>query len=195
MRGSKPPSPLYQTIPRPPSTSPSKPSPLSKRLNRSFVHRFQGQQAGSSDSPPPELRKTPVFNKLTSSGHISSHPRSPSSSCGTDKTKVETLKQTRSSAETSRSSSDSGRFQTSTAGGAAAHVTHLSSNCRPWKKCDLFPQGKEDENSKLASRSRSISSLGQQCSKGSRRSSNSGRSTSVARKSKTHSTTVPVGTV
>lgn len=172
MRRSGPPSPLHQTIPRPPSTSLSKASPLSKRLNRSFVHRVQGQQAGASDSAPP------AFNKICFSGPISSHQ-------STDKTKVERLKQSSSSAETSRSPSRSSRFQTNTAGGAAAH---MPSNCRPWKKCDLFPQGKEDENSRLASRSRSISGLRH-------RSNSSDRSLSATRKSKTHSTTVPVGTV
>lgn len=172
VRRSGPPSPLYQTIPRPPSTSPSKASPLSKRLSRSFVHRVQGQQAGALDSPPP------VVNKLSSSGQISSHP-------STARTKVETLKHSSSSAETSGSPSRSSRFQTNTAGGAAAH---MSSNCRPLKKCDLFPQGKEDDNSRLVSRSRSISGL-------SHSSNNHARSLSATRKSKTHSTTVPVGTV
>lgn len=196
MRRSRPPSPLCQTIPRPPSTSPSKASPLSKRLNRSFVPRVQGQHTGASGSPSPEITKTPVFNKITSSGHISSRSSSSFSSRATDKTKVETPKQCRSFAETSKSPSRSSTFQTNTAGGAAAHVTHRSSNYRSRKKCDLFPQEREDGNSRLACRSRSISGLGPQCSTGSHSSNRNDRSTSATSKSKTqNSTTVPVGTV
>lgn len=195
MRRTGPPSPLYQSMPRPPSSSPSKASSLTKRPNRSFVHRVQGQQAGASDSPPPEIRKTPLFNKLSSPGQRSSPPSSLFSSCATDKIKVETQKESSCSAGTSRTPAHSSRFQTNNVGGAAAHLSHLSSNFRPWKKLDLFPQGTEDENSRLASRSRSIGGLSQQCSTGSPRSNSNDRSMPATRKSKTCSTTVPVGTL
>lgn len=183
---------LCPNQPRPPSSSPSKASSLTKRPNRSFVHQLQGQQAGTSDSPPPEMRKTPVLNKLSSPGQRNS---SLFSSCATDKIKVEIQKQSSSSAETSRTLSGSGRFQTNNAGGPAAHLGHLSSDRRPWKKWDLFPQGTEYENSRLASRSRSIGGLSQQCSTGSPSSNSNDRSMPATEKSKTHSMIVPVGTL
>lgn len=198
----RPPSPLCQTVPRPPPASSTKTSASSKRPNRSLLSGVHGQHTGAS--PRPEITgKTPLCNKISSSGNVSSHSHCSFSGSASDKTKVKITQPSQRPAAESvsdsldcRTSSHSGGFQTNTARGPAVHKPHLSSNCSPGKKCDLFPRRGEDGNSKLACGPENIGALSPHCGAGNHSSNSNDRSVSATRKSKRqNSTSAPVGMV
>lgn len=188
----RPPSPRCQTVP--------KTSALSKRPNRSLLAGIHGQHTGASASPRPEITKTPLRNKISSSGHVSSHSNCSFSGSASDRTKVKT---TQRAAEESvsdgldcRTSSRSGAFQTNAARGSTVHEPHVSSDCSPGKKCHLFPPRSEDGNSRLACGPKNIGALSPHRGAGSHSSNSDDRSVSATRKSKRqNSTSAPVGMV
>lgn len=199
----RPPSPLCQTVPRPPPASLTKTSASSKRPNRSLLSGVHGHHTGASASPRPEITKTPLCNKISASGHVSSHSNCSFSGSASDKTKVKITQPSPCPAAESvsdgldcRTPSHSGGVQTNTARGSAVHKPHLSSDCSPGKKCDLFPRRGEDGNSRLACGLKNIGTLSPHCGAGSHSSDSNDRSVSATRKSKRqNSTSAPVGMV
>lgn len=199
----RPPSPRCQTVPRPPPASSTKTSASSKRPNRSLLSGIHGQHAGASAPPRPEITKTPPCNKISSSGHVSSHSNCSFSGSAGDKTKVKIPQHSQRAAAESvsrgldcRTSSHCGGFQTSTARGSTVHKPQLSSDCSPGKKCDLFLRRSEDGSGRLACGPKNISALGPHCGAGSHSSNSNDRSVSATRKSKRqNSTSAPVGMV
>lgn len=200
----RPPSPLCQTVPRPPPTASStKTSASSKRPNRSLLSGVHGQHTGALASPRPEITKTPLCNKISSSGHVSGHSNCSFSGSASDKTKVKITQPSQRAAAESvsdgldcRTPSHSSGFQTNTARGSMVHKPHLSSDCSPGKKCDLFPRRGEDGNNRLACGPKNIGALSPRCGTGSHSSNSTDRSVSATRKSKRqNSTSAPVGMV